>query len=196
MGMLEKKVPGAHVPGTHHGSSDGIEHLGISFQQRRTFVVSAVILLILLIFELLLGHSLIRFPEHFILLILVLLFDILLAALVGWLTAEPLAIFAYLRTVQKEQQTNSRVYTTLIAVKSLYETPSNPSNQPEQKDIREIAKEVQTHLLILGLPGAGKTMALRAAYQFPTFNHYWSLVREQQSIPVYVPLKDYEEYPG
>jgi HEAT repeat protein len=200
MELFGNEAPMAYIQKTHHINVGAVKHLSTSFQQRRTIVVSTVLFLILLIFELLYGYNLITTQLDLlsgILLILpVLMLDVCLVVLVGWLTAEPLAIRAYLRAVQREQLINSRVYTELVAVKNLYETPASPSHQLEQKDIREIAREVQTHLMILGLPGAGKTMALRAAYQFPAFKRYWSLVRGQQSIPVYVPMKDYNAFLG
>jgi hypothetical protein len=192
--MLENKASGAYVSTTHHRSSDAIEHLRISFQQRRTLIVSIFTLIFFLSLDILLWYNLIIIQIHLYLLLILVVFDVLLSAMVGWLTAEPLAILAYLRAVQREQQTNSRVYTPLMAVENLYETPSSPSHRSGQKDIREIAKEMQTHLLILGLPGAGKTMALRAAYQFPTFKRSWSLARGPQRIPVYVPMKDYNAF--
>jgi HEAT repeat protein len=200
MELLGNEAPMAYVRKTHYIDNGAVDHFSTSFQQRRTIVISIVFLLILLIFEILSGYSPITIPLDLplasLLVVSVLALDVCLAVLVGWLTAEPLAIRAYLRAVQREQLTNSRVYTELMAVKDLYETPTSPSHQIEQKDIREIAREVQTHLLILGLPGAGKTMALRAAYQFPAFRRYWGLVRGQQSIPVYVPMKDYNAFLG
>ena len=197
MEMLEKQAPRrVRVPTKHHASSGAVEHLSISFQQRRTLVVSVLVFLLLLSFEFLLFQVIFIYQIQFFRLLLSLAIDILLAVLIGWLTAEPLAIFAYLRAIQREQKTNSRVYTTLTAVKNLDETPSYPSHQPEQKDIRAIAQEGHNHLLILGLPGAGKTMALRAAYQFPMFKRAWSLVRGRQRIPVYIPMKDYNAFLG
>jgi len=190
----------AYVQKTHHTGGGVFDHLSISFKQRRTILLSVILLLILLVFEYLFGYSFIinqiNLLLPILLVIVVLIFDVVVSVLVGWLTAEPLAIRAYLRAVQREQMINSRVYTELTAVQNLYETPASPSNQPAQKDIREIAQEVQTYLLILGLPGAGKTMALRAAYQFPAFKRYWGLVQGRQRIPVYVPMKDYNAFLG
>src|SRR5436853_2147398 len=113
MEMLEQRAPGVQVLTRRRGRSGAIEHLSISFQQRRTIVVSFVSLICLLAFELLFGYSLITTQIDLLvvilLVILVLVFDVFLSTLIGWLTAEPLAILAYLRAVRREQQTNSRV---------------------------------------------------------------------------------------
>jgi HEAT repeat protein len=193
MDMLEHQAPGAPISTTRHKRSGVVEHLSISFQQRRPLVVSTVTLIVLFSIEFFLFQINFVYQLQLDILLFLLPLDLLLAALVGWLTAEPLAISAYLRAIQREQQTNSRVYTTLTAVKNLYETPSNAAHQPEQMDICKIAREAQTHLLILGLPGAGKTMALRAAYQFPTFKRSW---RGRKCVPVYIPMKDYNAFLG
>ncbi|HJT58986.1 MAG TPA: HEAT repeat domain-containing protein [Ktedonobacteraceae bacterium] len=171
-----------------------IYYFTAAFQQRRTLLVSVSIILFLAICELLPAHGILA--AHLILLLLLLLFDLIISTAIGWITAEPLAIHSYAKAVQKEQKTNSKVYTALVAVKNLYETPTDASTQYEQQDIREIAREGKTHLLILGLPGAGKTMALRAAYQFPAFSHPLKLARGKGSVPVYIPLKDYNAFLG
>jgi len=196
--MLEKMDPLVNIPTRQHTHAGIIEHLNISFQQISSVITSFIVFLFLAAIESLLFYSNAITQTDlplFLLLLFLLLFDILLAMLVGWLTAEPLAIAAYLQAVKREQQINSRVYTALMAVKNLYETPSS-SHQLEQKDIREIAREVQKNLLILGLPGAGKTMALRAAYQFPTFSRYRGQRQGRANIPIYIPMKDYNAFLG
>lgn len=127
------------------------------------------------------------------------LVELLLAFLLVQVAGEPLALVLYLRDVQKAQESYRRLYTPLTALPNIYETPvayyrdtGDPalSDQGQNVSIIDLVRQEDTHQLILGVPGAGKTMALRV-YQYIASQQRGALVRGHDKIPVYVPMKNY-----
>src|SRR5947209_216149 len=172
--------------------SDVTEHLMVSFQRRHTIITSALVCLFCFVIEFALLYGVIHSVST-PLIFLIVFIAIVIAYLVGWFTAEPFAIYLYLREVHREQKLNSRLYTPLNVARNLYETPLDATTSPQQ-NIQKLAQQLKGHLLILGLPGAGKTMALRAAYQYPTLKQPWGAMWGRHKIPVYIPLKDYNVF--
>src|SRR5438067_898986 len=151
------------------------QHLVRSFRQRRTLLVTSSVFVLSSIVEYISFHFILGLIHIIIsILVLLLVVDVVLAFLIGWVLAEPLAIHAYLREVRRKQKSPSRLYIPLSAAKNLYETPSDASNQRRQQNVHTLLRN-NVHLLILGLPGAGKTIALQA-YQYPSLAHYWRLI--------------------
>lgn len=103
---------------------------------------------------------------HNLFLLLIPLAGIAIAFLIVIIIAKPLALRAYLRAVQAAQEPYRKLYLPFVVL-------------PEQ-DI---------HHIILGVPGAGKTMLLHMYEYVATQKR--GLIRGYGKIPVYVPLKKY-----
>ena len=172
--------------------SDVTQHIMVSFQRRHTIITSALVCLFCLFIEFAFLYGVVRHVTMLLILLMVFI-AIVIAFLVGWFTAEPLAIYVYLREVYREQKPNNKLYTPLNVAENLYETTLDATTSPQQ-NIQKFAQQLKSHVLILGLPGAGKTMALRAAYQYPTLKQPWGAMWGRNKIPVYIPLKDYNVF--
>src|SRR5579863_7244507 len=100
--------------------------------------------------------------------LLILLAGIVCIILLVILIAKPLALLAYLRAVQVAQEGYRKLYIPFVVLP-----------EPEQ----------DTHRLMLGPAGAGKTMIMRI-YQYvaATGQNRWAILRGRDKIPVYVPL--------
>ncbi|TMD29961.1 MAG: hypothetical protein E6J04_13615 [Chloroflexi bacterium] len=66
---------------------------------------------------------LVALPMHLPLLLLIPFVELVAAALVAFLAARPLALRAYLRDVQKEQEAYRKTYTQLDSLAHMYKTP-------------------------------------------------------------------------
>ena len=121
----------------------------------------------------------------------------------AFMVTRPLALRAYFRDVQKAQEHYRRVHTSLADFANAYQTPvSYYPATPEVADVNNPVGKVQTqlvtlsqvfqqqesHVLLLGEVGAGKTLALRL-YLAELARRGWT--RNRSSIPVYIPLQDY-----
>ncbi len=116
-----------------------------------------------------------------------------LAVLLG---SMPLAIYRYLRDVKAAQAQYHQLYTPLTALTNIRQTP-NANEQgsiapvvEERIAILDLVQQQDTDQLILGVPGAGKTTALRV-YQYSASEHPWELVLKRKRVPLYVPMKNY-----
>jgi HEAT repeat protein len=122
--------------------------------------------------------------------------ELLTGVLISALAAKPLGLLAYLRAVHTQQEAYHQLYTPLKALTNLRQATEQQSAtgqlsmQEEQISILDLIQQQHSHQLILGVPGAGKTMALRV-YQYELSSHPLQLVRERGQIPVYVPMKNY-----
>jgi HEAT repeat protein len=135
--------------------------------------------------------------------------ELIAAAGLAFLAIKPIALASYLRTARRAQEDYSQLYTPLKALtnlrKSTFGQPQGlplqqnstaaPSiiMQEEQVSILDLVREQDSHLLILGLPGAGKTIALRV-YQYEAAQNPFKLVLQHGRIPIYVPMKNYSLY--
>ncbi|HET8910897.1 MAG TPA: hypothetical protein VFN23_05515, partial [Ktedonobacteraceae bacterium] len=143
-----------------------------------------------------LPSSLLMMPVNQPLILLVPVLDIVVAALILLLIARPLAIAIYLQVIQKQQEAYYKVYTPLTAQSGLYKTPVVPYTgdtmhySAEGQNILDLLQGIDTHQLILGMPGAGKTMVLRE-YEYEVAQHLWGVALGHEKVPVYVPLKNY-----
>ena len=167
-----------------------LSELSIAFQQRHTQITFALVELLSIVVEYILLQSTV--------VIALALVDLVLAFVVAWATARPMAIFAYLRAVRQELRQFYKIYTPLSALKNHYETPIDFHAQDEARQERTVTissliRTVTTHLLILGLPGAGKTISLRA-FEYEALREMWSLVLERKRLPVFISLRDYNSF--
>lgn len=178
--------------------NDMVEHVRVSFRLLHTRFISLGIELLFLAISLL-----VAFVGHAILVgIIIFVLGLPVALLVGWVVAEPVALYMYLLKVRKEQERYRRLYTPLTAFVNVYETPvsypgANPAEPEHKTDITELVQQEEAHLLILGPPGAGKTIALqtyqyKALQLFPTL--MWRRRWKRGSIPVYMRMRDYHAY--
>ncbi|GHO84464.1 HEAT repeat domain-containing protein [Dictyobacter formicarum] len=114
------------------------------------------------------------------------------------LLARPLAIVRYLRAVHEAQKKYYDLYTPLTTLTNIRQTSelnqvqdqSGAVQRNEQMSILQLVENQHSHLLILGVPGAGKTMALRV-YQYISTQKTLGLAFSKGWIPVYVPMKNY-----
>ncbi|HEY5004022.1 MAG TPA: hypothetical protein VII61_12760, partial [Ktedonobacteraceae bacterium] len=114
----------------------------------------------------------------------------------------PAGLIVYLRRVHKAQQQYHDLYTPLTALTNIrkaldeYGQGINAPTvtiQEEQVSILDLVQQQDAHQLILGVPGAGKTTALRV-YQYSASQKPFELALRRKRIPVYVPMKNYSLY--
>ncbi|HEY5003933.1 MAG TPA: hypothetical protein VII61_12315, partial [Ktedonobacteraceae bacterium] len=141
-----------------------------------------------------LGHLsplLLSLPIIFLVVLVVLLgFSLLTFFLI-----RPAGLIVYLRRVHKAQQQYHDLYTPLTALTNIrkaldeYGQGTNAPTvtiQEEQVSILDLVQQQDAHQLILGVPGAGKTTALRV-YQYSASQKPFDLALRRKRIPVYVP---------
>lgn len=121
------------------------------------------------------------------------------AFVVAWLARRPLALASYLRHAHRAQEEYHKLYTPLTALTNIRKaldslqqdgTAPTVAIEEEQISLLDLIKQQNVHQMILGVPGAGKTMALRV-YQYSASNHPWRLLLRRERIPIYVPMKNY-----
>lgn len=128
--------------------------------------------------------------------LLVPLIELLLFTLLVLLGLRTLAVALYLRQVHGEQRAQYEVYTPLTSIRNIRQTPEldlqrTPALSQEQRvALTDLVEQQETHQLILGVPGAGKTMLLRA-YQYMASQPPLALAMQRARIPVFVPMKNY-----
>ena len=110
-------------------------------------------------------------------------------------TAESRAIRAYIRMMQAEQAKYSRIYTSLSVLSDVYRTSLVSRTDPIQtpQDLQEVLQQPNHHLLLLGLPGAGKTIALLVC-QYNALKRSKALVQGNERIPVFIQMNDYNAF--
>src|ERR1051326_5258042 len=161
-------------------------NLSIAFRQRHTQITFAVVEVLCIVVEWLLHAPIVA---------LLALFDLVPACLIAWAIARPLAIFAFLREVQQEMRQFYKIYTPLSTLKNHYETPidyhtQDEAHQESSVTISSLIRNLHQSLLILGLPGAGKTISLRA-FEYEALKERLVLVFGNQRIPVYISMREY-----
>jgi HEAT repeat protein len=146
---------------------------------------------------------------HTPLFLLVLPLQLIAACTLVQVTDRPLALLRYIREVQRAQEQYRAFYTPVNSWPAVYETtityvqdspdPSVPG-QAQSMSMFELAQHLaptsaagQAHQLILGAPGAGKTMLLRL-YQYMALQQGRTLIAGRDKIPIYVPLRNYGLY--
>ena len=146
---------------------------------------------------------------HTPLFLFVLLLQLIAACILVQVTDRPLALLRYIREVQRAQEQYRAFYTPVNSWPAVYETtvmyvqdspdPSVPG-QEQSMSMFELAQHLaptsaagQAHQLILGAPGAGKTMLLRL-YQYVALQQGRGLIAGRAKIPIFVPLRDYSLY--
>ena len=167
-------------------NSTAFQRFLIPFRFLHTYLVSLVTLPLLL----LLAYFAFLWLHNTDLVLLIIPIELVIALVIGYSAAKPRAISKYKKAVRKEQERYSRIYTPLAGLQDVYETPVS-YREPDvglnqKKDIRDLVQSEGTHLLILGLPGSGKTTVLRASLE--------KVLQKNDKIPVYVSMKDYNAY--
>ena len=146
---------------------------------------------------------------HTPLLWLILLLQVSIVCVLVQFTDKPLALRRYIRDVQKAQERYRALYTPLTSWPAIYETsltcyqdtpdPSTPG-KVQHVSMLELAQDLghssaaaQSHQLILGVPGAGKSVILYY-YRFTVLRRFRSLIFGSDKIPIYIPLRNYNLY--
>ncbi len=155
--------------------------------------------------------SLLALPVHFPVLWLIPVIELAGTTVAAFVATRPLALRAYLRDVQREQEHYRIAHTSLAAFANVYNTPvtyypntpdasnvSNSSNsnvqaQTQVVSLLNVLQQQESHLLLLGDAGTGKTLALHV-YLAAIARQGWTRVRSRATIPVYIPLQDYSAF--
>lgn len=128
--------------------------------------------------------------------LLLLLLEFVLLFLGAFLAVKPLAIVIYLRTMHRAQEYYNQIYipftsvTNTRAASNQEQAASVVSTQDEHVSILNLTEQQDSHQLILGMPGAGKTMAMHI-YQYQASQKPLSSLSAPSKIPVYIPMKSY-----
>ena len=143
--------------------------------------------------------GLLALPLHVPLLFTIPLAEFVIVAVLLIFGVVPLALVSYLREVNAAQASYYQLYTPLTAMTNIRRVPApNPQGTPvatapvleERIAILDLVQQQDTDQLVLGVPGAGKTTAMRV-YQYLVSQHPLQLVLQHKRIPVYVPMKNY-----
>src|SRR5437016_2166464 len=146
---------------------------------------------------------------HTPLLMLLLLLQVITVCALMFFIDKPLALRRYIRDVQKAQERYRALYTPLTYWSAIYETSltcyqdapdlSTPG-KAQHISMLELAQElvgssrvVRSHQLLLGAPGAGKSVMLYF-YWFTALRRSRSIIFGSDKIPIYVPMHGYNLY--
>src|SRR6266480_6490798 len=146
---------------------------------------------------------------HTPLLVLLLLLQMITVCALMFFIDKPLALRRYVRDVQKAQERYRALYTPLTSWSAIYETSltcyrdapdlSTPG-KVRQISILELAQElvdssrvVRSHQIILGAPGAGKSVMLYF-YWCTALRQARSIIFGRDKIPIYIPMHRYNLY--
>ena len=146
---------------------------------------------------------------HTPLLWLLLLIQVIAACTLMFFIDKPLALRRYIRDVQKELERYRALYTPLTSWSAMYETSytsyqdtpdlSTPG-KVQHLSAFELAQELnnssggdQSHQLLLGTSGAGKTVMLHY-YLYTLLARSRSIIFGRDKIPLYIPLYQYNLY--
>ena len=129
-------------------------------------------------------------------LLLIPLITFILFVLLVLFGAMPLALYRYLHAVRAAQEQYKQLYTPLTALTNIRQTPDTYEQGAmgpvieERVAILDLVQQQDTDQLILGVPGAGKTTALRV-YHYSASEHPLDLVFRRKRVPIYIPMKNY-----
>jgi len=153
--------------------------------------------------------SLLSTLAHAPLFLLLLLLQMIVLCALMFFIDKPLALRRYVRDVQKAQERYRVLYTSLTSWSAIYETSltcyqdapdlSTPG-KVQHLSVLELAQELvnpvgglQSHQLILGAPGAGKSVLLYF-YWYTLLRRSRSIIFGSDKIPIYVPMHRYNLY--
>lgn len=134
--------------------------------------------------------------------LLIIIIALLIFSLLTFFLIRPAGLIIYLRSVHKAQQQYHDLYTPLTALTNIRRALDEYGQgtdaptvaiQEEHVSILDLVQQQEAHQLILGVPGAGKTTALRV-YQYSASQQPFDLALRRKRIPVYVPMKNYSLY--
>ncbi|MHB8596192.1 MAG: HEAT repeat domain-containing protein [Ktedonobacteraceae bacterium] len=149
--------------------------------------------------------TLLALPVHFPVLWLIPVIELAGTTVAAFMATRPLALRAYLRDMQREQELYRGAHTSLAAFANVYHTPvtyyphttdvsnSNVQTQAQVVSLLNVLQQQESNLLLLGDAGAGKTLALHL-YLTAIARQGWTRVRSRATIPVYIPLQDYSAF--
>src|SRR6266480_2782797 len=153
--------------------------------------------------------SLLSTLAHAPLFLLLLLLQMIVLCALMFFIDKPLALRRYVRDVQKAQERYRVLYTSLTSWSAIYETSltcyqdapdlSTPG-KVQHFSVLQLAQELvnpvgglQSHQLILGAPGAGKSVLLYF-YWYTLLRRSRSIIFGSDKIPIYVPMHRYNLY--
>lgn len=131
-------------------------------------------------------------PAHLLLVGISLLILLVFPFLIAKVSGKPAAILFYVFDIQRKEKSNRKLYTMLSSLDDVDQAPQNIP-EPYNQDVQPALQRVSKHLLILGLPGAGKTKTL-LAFQYDVLKKWWKLLASHEKIPIYVQMNSYNLY--
>ncbi|MEO8973891.1 MAG: HEAT repeat domain-containing protein [Ktedonobacteraceae bacterium] len=152
--------------------------------------------------------TLLALPVHFPVLWLIPLIELAGTTVAAFMATRPLALRAYLRDVQREQERYRITHSSVASFANIYNTPvtyypntpvvSNSTSpdvqtQTQVVSLLNVLQQQESHMLLLGDSGAGKTLTLHL-YLSEIARQGWTRVRSRDNIPVYIPLQDYSAF--
>ncbi len=147
--------------------------------------------------------ALITLPLHLPVIWLIPAAEVVTIAAGTFTLIQPLALLAYARAAARAQERYRTRYTPLSALTAMYTIPAvyykytpDPASPRQAQDmaLAELMTSMQdSSLLLLGLAGAGKSLALHYC-QYVLLQRRSAMRRGQAKIPIYLPLTYYSLY--
>lgn len=106
-----------------------------------------------------------------------------------YFTAEKRALHKYIEAVRLEQKRYERTYVALSFTRA---TPLHEEfNTLEETQL--LTQQQAKHLLLIGIPGAGKTIELRVR-QYKALEDEQDLLKHRNKVPVFIPMNFYNAF--
>ncbi len=137
------------------------------------------------------------FPFPLLVGLLLLLLEFALLFVGSLLMVKPLAIIVYLRALHRTQEYYNQLYIPLTTITNTRatldqkQTTSTAAIQDEHVSVLNLVEQQDSHQLILGMSGAGKTLATHIYQYQASQKSFSSSLSAPGKIPVYIPLKNY-----
>jgi HEAT repeat protein len=142
--------------------------------------------------------ALFSLPFHAPQVLVIPLAELVIFSLVVLVAARPRALMAYVREARAAQEPSHRSYFPFplhLEIRRTAESSlqtgslSAATIQEQDSSLLDFLRESETHQLVVGATGTGKTMALRE-YHYLMLQHTWSYVG-RGCVALYIPLKNY-----
>lgn len=131
-------------------------------------------------------------PPHLLLTCLWLASLLVCPFLIAAISGKPTAILLYILNVQKRGKPDHKLYTMLSSIDNADQTPQ-PVPENQGQEVQPHLQKMNKHLLVLGLPGAGKTKTL-LAFQHNVLKKWWRLIWGREKLPIYIAMNSYNLY--
>ncbi len=121
----------------------------------------------------------------FLLFVVIILFACLI-------TTKRRAMRRFVNKAQKEQADQKRIYVALSSSQYADANDLTASAVPPQQ-VQDVLESENESLMLLGLPGAGKTISLQV-HQYEALQHASEIMQGKSRIPIVILMKDYNDF--